>query len=100
MTKTYATLVVTRATFDEIHSKLKAANYDHAIVGNPAIRVNLDEIGLMTEDEFEPKPKPELTYRGEPITRGAAQNMLDPSFSQYLPQDQYEKLWDFATNSV
>jgi hypothetical protein len=52
MTKSYATLVVSRATFDEIYGKLRQAKYDHCLVGN--IRVNLDEIGLMPEDEFEP----------------------------------------------
>lgn len=52
MTKSYATLVVTRPTFDEIYSKLKQASYDHCLVGN--IRINMDEIalGLMPEDEF------------------------------------------------
>ena len=49
-TRTYATLIVSRSTFNEIYEKLEAAGYDHYLVGK--LRINLVEIGLMPEDEF------------------------------------------------
>lgn len=52
MTHTYAELEVSRATYDEIAQKLRAAGYDHAFIperGRDTPTIDMHGIGVIVE---------------------------------------------------
>jgi hypothetical protein len=58
-THTFATLPVSKRTFEEIHRKLKAASYDHSFIDEETI--DMDGIGI-TYTPPTPKKKKPIVY--------------------------------------
>lgn len=58
-TRTVANLVVSRSTFEEIHTKLQLAGYDHAVSDTG---IDMHGIQLVREPEPTTKPITEVSH--------------------------------------